>query len=270
MRLLSVGVLSLVTFVFPGLLGRLEQRLVYTGAFERRDFVATPADYGHVFEEVTVTTADDVDLFGWVLPEPNSERWLVYFHGQGQDISHYLSVTTQLGGLGYNVLTLDYRGYGRSDGVPSETGLYADARATYDYLLKRGVQPENIVLYGYSLGSGVAVDLASKVEVGAVVLEAAYTSLDAAAKSLYRVLPTGLLRNRFESDLKIGSVSAPTLFIHAADDRLIPIQQGRTLFELSTAEKAFLEVEGGHAAMFAQAQPQAFKQIKGFLETHLQ
>ena len=268
MRLLSVGVF-LVTFAFPGLLGRLEQRLVYTGAFERRDFVATPADFGHAFEEVTVTTADGVDLFGWVLPYPGSERWLVYFHGQGQDISHYLSVTTQLANLGYNVLTLDYRGYGRSDGVPSETGLYTDARAAYDYLLQRGVQPENIVLYGYSLGTGVAVDLASRVEVGAVVLEAAYTSLDAVAKSLYRVLPSGLLRNRFESDAKIAAVTAPILFIHATDDRLIPLSQGRTLFGLSSADKAFVEVAGGHAALFARAQPQAFKEIKRFLEAHL-
>ena len=267
MRVLSLGVLF-VTFAFPALLGRLEQRLVYTGAFERRDFVATPADFGYEFEEVTVTTADGVDLFGWALPRDDSERWLVYFHGQGQDISHYLSVTTQLVGLSFNVLTLDYRGYGRSDGVPSEAGLYADAQAAYDYLLQRGVPPDNIVLYGYSLGTGVAVDLASRVTVGAVVLEAAYTSLDAAAKSLYR-LPSGLLRNRFESDLKIGGVTAPTLFIHASDDRLIPVAQGRTLFDLSKAEKAFLEIRGGHAAMFAGAQLQAFEKIKSFLEAHL-
>ena len=257
-----------MTFAFPGLLGRLEQRLVYTGAFERRAFVATPADFGHTFEEVTVTTADGANLFGWILPEP-TERWLVYFHGQGQDVSHYLSVTTQLARLGYNVLTIDYRGYGRSDGVPSEAGLYADARATYDYLLQRGASPENIVLYGYSLGTGVVVDLAGKVEVGAVVLEAAYTSLDAAAKALYRVLPSGLLRNRFESDVKIGAVTAPTLFIHAVDDRLIPIAQGRKLFELSPADKAFLEVAGGHTAMFARAQPQAFKRLKRFLKLAL-
>ncbi len=267
MRLLGVGVFF-VTFAFPALLGRLEQRLVYTGAFERRAFVATPADFGHAFKEVTLTTADGVELFAWVLPF-ESKDWLVYFHGQGQDVSHYLSVTTQLAGLGYNVLTLDYRGYGQSEGVPSETGLYADALSAYDYLLARGVQPENIVLYGYSLGTGVAVDLASKVAVGAVVLEAAYTSLDAVAKSLYRVLPSGLLRNRFESDVKIGAVAAPTLFIHATDDRLIPVRQGRTLFELSRAEKAFLEMGGGHAALFGRAQPQVFERIKEFLEAYL-
>ncbi|CAN5846780.1 alpha/beta hydrolase [soil metagenome] len=258
-----------MTLAFPALLGRLEQRRVYTGAFERRDFVATPANFCYKFEEVTVTTADGVDLFGWALPRDDSERWLVYFHGQGQDISHYLSVTTQLAGLGFNVLTLDYRGYGRSDGVPSEAGLYADASASYDYLLARDVPPENIGLYGYSLGTGVAVDLASQVEVGALVLEAAYTSLGAAAKSLYRILPSGLLRNRFESDLKIVNVTAPTLFVHASDDRLIPIAQGKRLFALSKADKAFLEVVGGHTAMFARPQQPALKKMKGFLEAHL-
>ena len=258
-----------MTLTFPALLGWLEQRLVFTGAFERRAFVATPADYGHAFEEVTVTTADGVDLFGWVLPHPDSERWLVYFHGQGQDISHYLSVTTQLAGLGFNVLTLDYRGYGQSEGAPSEAGLYADARGAYDYLLRRGVRPKDIVLYGYSLGTGVAVDLASHVKVGALVLEAAYTSLDAAARFLYRVLPSGLLRNRFESDLKISAVGAPTLFIHARDDLLIPVAHSRRLFELSEAEKAFVEVRGGHVALLARPQPRAFKKLKAFLETHL-
>ena len=250
----------------------LEQRLVFTGAFDRqRGFVETPTDYGVPFESITITTEDDVALNAWTLfaEKPNG-RWLIYFHGQGANISHYLSLTAQWVERGYNVLMVDYRGYGSSEGTPSEAGLYLDAQGSYAYLLERDIQPNNIVIYGFSLGSGVAVDLASKVEVGALVVEAGYTSLVDVVRSLYSPILTGFVTNRFESTAKIAQVAAPTAFIHATDDRVIPERQGRILFEQATAEKIFLTVQGGHLAMLEAPQDRTFRVLTAFLDGQME
>lgn len=249
----------------------LEQRLVFTGAYDReREFVETPADYGITYDIVTVTTEDGVDLNAWSLFAEDAERWLIYFHGQGANISHYLSLTAQWVERGYNVLMVDYRGYGASEGAPSEAGLYLDARASYAYLLEQGVKPNDIVVYGFSLGSGVAIDLASKVEIGALVVEAGYTSLVDVVRSLYSAMLTSFVTNRFDSATKIAQVTAPTAFIHATDDRVVPESQGRALFERAAAEKIFLEVKGGHLAMLEISQDKTFKALTAFLDEQME
>jgi uncharacterized protein len=152
------------------------------------------------------------------------------------------------------VLSLEYRGYGESEGQASEAGLYLDAQAAYHFLLEQGIAPQNIIAYGYSLGSGVAVDLASRLELGALIVEAGYTSLPDAAKYLYRVTPRRWMYNRFDSLAKIATVKAPVLFIHAKDDLMIPLSQGKRLFA----------VRGGHAALLEQPQ-QALEKVMAFL-----
>ena len=123
--------LSAVPIVLASFLLGLEQRLVFTGAYDRqREFVETPAHYDISYDTVTIITEDGVALNAWTLFAEDAERWLIYFHGQGANISHYLSLTTQWVERGYNVLTVDYRGYGASEGMPSEAGLYLDARAS--------------------------------------------------------------------------------------------------------------------------------------------
>ena len=263
--------LSVVPLVLASFLLGLEQRLVFTGAYDRqREFVETPTDYGIPYDTVTITTEDGVALNAWALSaEQANGRWLLYFHGQGANISHYLSLTAQWVERGYKVLMVDYRGYGASEGTPSEAGLYLDARASYAYLLEQGVEPTDIVLYGFSLGSGVAIDLASKVEVGALVVEAGYTSLVDVVRSLYSALLTGFVTNRFDSAAKIANVTAPTAFIHASDDQVVPESQGRALFERATAAKVFLTVRGGHLAMLDAPQNDMFAALTAFLDEQM-
>ena len=236
----------------------LENRLVFFGARpESRTVTTTPADFGLECERLTLTTSDGVKLMAWALPYAENAPWLLYFHGNGGNVSDYLSFTSALHNLGFNVLMLEYRGYGESEGVPSETGLFEDARTAYRYLIEQGVSPEYIGVYGFSLGSGVAVDLASKVEVGALVVEAGYTSIPDVARELYRVVPRFLMHNRFDSQRKIERVKAPVLFIHSPTDRTVPFAQGETLYALAEEPKEFVKMRGGHTELLNGTPDQA-------------
>ncbi len=241
-----------------------ENRFVYVPT---RTLTKTPADYNLPFERLELTTADNTRIMAWALPQENENApWLVYFHGNGENVSSYLSFTSQIYAMGVNVLMPEYRGYGESGGQPSEAGLYEDADASYHYLIDKGVAPENIILYGFSLGSGVATDLASRQEVGGLILEAAFTSLLDAARAIYRFVPNGIMSNRFDSLEKISDVDAPTLFLHSRGDFTIPFSQGRTLFEAANEPKFFTEIQGGHIAMVdGTVDPKGLEAIEEFL-----
>ena len=222
----------------------LENNLVY---FPSSQITATPADYGLAYEELELTTADGLSLHAWALPYDDDAPWLLYFHGNGQNISHYLPFARSMRSLGLNIFMLSYRGYGQSEGSPSEAGLHQDAMAAYQALLERGVAPENILLYGFSLGTGVAVQLAYRVQVAGVILEAPYTSLPDVARAAYGPwVPGFLMRNRFDSLAYIAGIDAPLLIMHSSQDRLIPLTQGRRLYAAAKAPKTFLEMRGPH------------------------
>jgi fermentation-respiration switch protein FrsA (DUF1100 family) len=245
---------------------RFENRFVY---FPTRELVATPADYGLRYEEVALVTRDNVKLASWALLTSEDAPWLIYFHGNGENVSRYLPFTRQLVAMGLNVLMLEYRGYGASEGTPSEAGLYRDAEAAYTHLLEQGVDPSRIALYGFSLGSGVATHLAANAEVAAVVLEAPFTSVPDVARSIYRIVPTRLMRNRFDSASRIDRIGAPLLVLHARDDRVVPFAQGRALFERAEDPKALFELSGDHLAMLAGGQGEALGVLESFLKGYL-
>ncbi len=256
--------------MLTGWLLTFENRLVFFGTRSvSRTLTATPADYGLPYERVTLTTSDGVKLMAWELLHAPEAPWLIYFHGNGNNVSSYLSVAAQLYALGFSVLMLEYRGYGESGGVPSEKGLYRDALSSYQHLIGKGVAPQGIVFYGFSLGTGVAVWLAGEVEVGALVVEAGYTSLPDVARAVYRIVPTALMANRFDSARKLHELSAPVLFMHAPDDRTVPYAQGRALYELAPEPKAFLELKGGHTALLGQNNPEVWRGVADFLTRHL-
>ena len=262
---------TLLLTTFGGWLLPLENRLVFFGARpESRTLTATPADFGLEYERLNLTTSDGVKLMAWALPYAETAPWLLYFHGNGGNIADYLSFTSALHNFGFNVLMLEYRGYGESGGVPSETGLFEDARTAYRYLTERGVLPEHIGVYGFSLGSGVAVDLASKVEVGALIVEAGYTSIPDVARELYRVVPRFLMHNRFDSQSKIERVNAPVLFVHSPTDRTVPFAQGETLYALAGEPKEFVKMRGGHTELLNGSPDEAvLGKIEAFLERYL-
>ena len=262
---------ALLLTTFGGWLLPLENRLVFFGARpESRTLTATPADFGLEYERLNLTTSDGVKLMAWALPYAETAPWLLYFHGNGGNIADYLSFTSALHNFGFNVLMLEYRGYGESEGAASEAGLFEDARTAYRYLIERSVSPEHIGLYGFSLGSGVAVDLASEVEVGALVIEAGYTSVPDVARELYRVVPRFLMHNRFDSQSKIARVDAPVLFIHSPTDRTVPFSHGETLYALAGEPKAFVRMRGGHTELLnGTPDREVLREIGGFLERYL-
>jgi uncharacterized protein len=204
------------------------------------------------YEEVALPREDGAPQFAWLLwaHEPDRAPWVLYLHGNATtvgssvNVDHYRLLTR----LGLNVLAPEYRGFGGLGGMPTESSLRADARAAYDYLREgRQVDPADLILYGWSLGSAVAVDLASRERVRAVVLEAPAASLADLAQQRYPFFPLRLLmRSRFESIRRIGNVSAPVLFLHGPEDEVIPIAEGRRLFDAARGDKAFVEIRGGH------------------------
>ena len=222
----------------------MENRFLY---FPTRHLAATPASYGLVAEDLTVAAEDGVELRGWWI-RTRGERALLFFHGNAGNIGDRLDRARILcERLGLDVFLVDYRGYGQSQGSPSEEGLYRDARAIHGAATARGFRPENIVIFGESLGSAVAIQLAIDRPSGAVVLETPFLSLAAMAKEHYPFVPTFLLRSRYDNAAKIPGVASPKLFLVAERDEIVPPEQGLQLFELAKEPKSLSVIPGaGH------------------------
>jgi fermentation-respiration switch protein FrsA (DUF1100 family) len=208
----------------------------------------SPADAGFPqAKEVELTTADGVRILAWTVPPQPGKPVVLYFHGNGGSLAHRVARFRRLIDDGTGLVALSYRGYGGSDGWPSEDGLIADGRATYAFA--RASYPDaKIVLWGESLGSGVAVALAAETDVAAVILEAPFTSAADVAFSAYPFIPVRLLmKDQFRSDARIGKVTAPVLIMHGARDRIVPFRLGQQLFALANEPKQFVRfADGGH------------------------
>jgi fermentation-respiration switch protein FrsA (DUF1100 family) len=199
--------------------------------------------------EITVTTADGISLLAWYMPPAAVDAKVVlYLHGNAGHIGHRAYRLEPMRRLGWGVLLLEYRGYGGNPGSPSETGLVADARAGWDMLRTMGFPPSRILLWGESLGSGVAVRLAVERDVAAVLLEAPYTSItDMARKQFWFVPVRWLLFDRFDTLGAIGGVRAPVLVMHGARDRIIPVAMGRAVHAAAPEPKQlWIAPDAGH------------------------
>jgi hypothetical protein len=188
--------------------------------------------------DVELTTRDGLILFSWYLAPRPSRPVIAYFHGNGGNIGYRTERLRRLARERLGVLLVEYRGYAGNPGVPSERGLFADGEAALDFLGREGVAPNRVVLWGESLGSGVAVYLAAQHLVAAVVLEAPFTSVGAAAQLHYPFVPAALMvRDRFDSRSRIGRVRAPLLILHGERDRVVPVRMGRALLAAARAPK---------------------------------
>jgi uncharacterized protein len=188
--------------------------------------------------EIELITGDGLTLNSWYLPPQNGHPVIAYFHGNGGNIGYRGGRLRRFAQQGYGVLLAEYRGYGGNPGQPCERGLFADGEAALDFLGDNGIQPERLVLWGESLGSGVAVYLAASRKIAALVLEAAFTSVAAAAQRHYPFIPAiCLVRDRFNSLSRIAQVTAPLLILHGERDRVVPVRHGRALLAAATAPK---------------------------------
>lgn len=253
-----------------GALAFLEHQLIFPVAPWTRRLAEPDPRLGLSPRRVTTVTRDGVRLVGWVMEgRSGSDPWMLVFHGNAGNISsdgrpeHY----ERLKALGLNLATFDYRGYGESEGKPTEAGLYLDAEAAYAFLRDSlGVPAGSIVIFGHSLGSAVAVDLASRVPARGLVLEGAFSSGPDVAQRAYWFLPVRLvMQSRFASEEKIGRVSGPKLFLHARRDEVIPLDLGRRLFDRARDPKAFVELGGGHNDAYLADSSGYFSALAGFL-----
>jgi fermentation-respiration switch protein FrsA (DUF1100 family) len=213
-----------------------------------KELTYLPSHLRLAFEDVNFQAPDGTALHGWYLPAESAELTLLFCHGNAGNLSHRVEKLRRLSSLGVNIFIFDYAGYGQSAGRPSEKATYRDVQAAYAYLIgQRRTRPDQIVLYGESLGSAVAVDLAVIKPVRAVILESPFTSTIAMGELLLPWLPVrAIVRHRYDTLSKIARVNVPLLILHSRDDEIVPFTMARQLYEAATAEKDFLELQGGH------------------------
>jgi fermentation-respiration switch protein FrsA (DUF1100 family) len=223
----------------------LEDRLLFHPTPAARHWAEPPA--GFEVQDVAFQTADGMPLHGRWFPCRGARGAVLVCHSRAGNLSLELSAEALAGWqreLGLSVFIFDYPGYGRSAGRPSEAGCYAAADAAYGWLTRR-VAPQDVLIFGRSLGSAVAVDLAVRRPHRALVLVSPFTSIPAVVQRLYPVLPARrLMRNRFDSAAKIGRCPRPLLVVHGTRDRLVPFAEGERLFAAANEPKRFRPVPG--------------------------
>ena len=246
-KTLAVLLVLLVIAVGVRHMSFLDQMMVY---FPERELTATPADLGLAFEDVSLTAADGTKIHGWHVPG-ESRTTLLWLHGNAGNISHRVdNIAMLIRKTGLGVFIIDYRGYGRSEGKPSEKGLYMDAEAAFEHMTSDlGLGPEeDIVLFGRSLGVGVAVEMATRYRVRSVVVESGFTSVREMSKSsgmgVLSILLLPLIDARYDSLSKIGSALSPVMVIHGDRDEMVPFEMAEKLFAAAPEPKRFYPIPG--------------------------
>ena len=250
------------------LIGR-ETRLVF-------DAVQTLAATRPAFpyDQIDIPRADGAHQFAWVMRHGDTDdgTWVIYLHGNPATIASKINIShyTQLRALGLNLLAPEYRGFAGLEGAPTEAAIATDVRAAYDYLrVTRNIAPARIVIYGWSLGGAAAVDLTSATEQAAVILEGAPASIVDLGRQRYPFFPVRLImRSPFDSIRRVGRIRSPMLFLHSTDDEVVPISEGRRLFDAARAEKTFVEVRGGHVGASEVDADRFYEAIRQFLKRY--
>lgn len=241
----------------------LQTKLIFHPGKLSRDF---KFKLGPEDDEVFLKTSDGEEINGLFYHGTRTEV-ILYFHGNAGDLSGWHFAAEDFVVHGYNVLIIDYRGYGKSSGTISENGFYLDAEAAYNYLLNiKGFVSQDIIIYGRSIGSGVAVDLASKHRTKGLVLESPYSSLTKLAnEKLPFFYPSLYLRYSFNNNQKIKLVKSPVILIHGEQDSLIPSSHSKNLFkEITSGKKMILIKDGSHNDL------NSYPEYQVFLESTLQ
>lgn len=260
---LVLGYLFLVVYVYVR-----QGSMLY---FPAKEIEATPHTIGLRYQELTLRSGDGVDISAWYVPADDARGVLLFCHGNAGNISHRLDSIRIFHSLGLDVFIFDYRGYGKSKGSPDEMGTYLDAEAAWDYLVRAvHVRPEKIVLFGRSLGSAVAAETALRKQVGALIVESAFTSIPDLGEKFYPYLPVRLIsRYQYKSFDKVRKILIPKLIIHSPDDEIVPYEQGVKLFENAAEPKEFLRIAGSHNEGFLLSGSLYVNGLDSFLSRYL-
>lgn len=236
----------------------------------------SPASRGMDFEELWLTAADGARLYAWRVPadakdEAESRRAVLFLHGNAGNLGDLVQTAANFHAFGMTSLLVDYRGYGLSEGRPSEHGFLMDARAGWDFLRAEGFAPRDITVWGYSMGGPVAAETAARLTEegetpGMLVLESTFTSLVDMARRRYPLLPVGLLSaHRFDTVAALGRVSGPVLVIHSEEDETAPYAMGQALLAAAPEPSRLLTIRGGHNDGFQASEPAYSRGVAAFM-----
>ena len=255
--------LRILIFAYIGLAIALyfgQSNLVYMPS---KDVIETPETLGIKFEDIQIVTKDNVNLDAWFVPAKDDnlvgKGVILFCHGNGGNISNRLSYLPIFRDLGLSTLLFDYRGYGKSEGKPTEEGTYADVEAVWQYLTQeKQIPPQKIIIYGESLGGAIASYLAEKTtqpdgknSAGGLVLASTFTSISDRASELYPFLPIRWLsRFSYNSIDRLPNIKIPVLLIHSTDDEIIPFTHGDRNFQVANQPKTLVKIHGDHNGGF--------------------
>ncbi len=249
--LISYAVILVLAMLF-------ENKLIY---FPSRDAVGPSPG-----EEVWLTTSDGVKVHAWYVPHPQAKATILHLHGNAGNLEDRRDLVRNLHKLGVNVMAIDFRGYGKSEGSPDEHGLYADSRAAYDWLLTK-TSADKIVFHGESLGGGPACELAANVPCGGLIVQSAFTSARDMAPRVLPIIPRFLVRTKFDNLEKVARISCRKLFMHGRRDEIVPFDMGERLFAGAAEPK---ECEwfgsGSHNDLWISHPTKYYSRVAKFLE----
>lgn len=261
-RMILYLIIFFIIFIFYA--KYLERKSIF---YPCKEIIATPLDCGLAYEDVHFTTEDNLRINGWLVSKQGARYTILFFHGNAGNISHRLDKLKILYDIGVNIFIIDYRGYGKSEGKPSESGLYSDSKAAYNYLVhERKVNPQAIILYGESLGSAVAMDLAVKEKTAGIITEVAFSNIRDMAKIYYPYIPSFLISARFDSLAKIPFLSVPKLFILCETDEIVPFNLGKKLYDIALEPKRLIVLKGSHNTAFLDSIKEYVSGIASFVK----
>lgn len=215
--------------------------------FPSKVLISSPDQEGIKHEEVFIKTEDNETLHGYFFPsKEHTDKVVLYLHGNGDNVGGWYAGPVHIQNhMSINALLIDYRGYGKSTGKPTISGVIKDAFAMYKYLIDRGYKRENISLYGRSLGGAVALELANKEKVRSIVLQSSFTSLRDVARDLYPYVPSFVIENKLlNSASLIKNIHVPVLIGHGSNDEMIPVNHAHRLYELANEPKKLIIQKG--------------------------
>lgn len=228
---------------------------------------AHPGTYGWRYDDLRLPAADGPILHGWFIERDPKDPVILVCHGNAGNVSHRLEKAKKFREAGASVLLFDYRGYGQSSGSPNERGTYEDAETFYRYLVKtKSIPSERIVIYGESLGGGVAVETAVRHKSAGLILDSTFTSVVDMGKEIFPWLPVSqMVRYRYENLSKIPAIDCPLLVMHSPQDDIVPYRMGRKLFEAALEPKTFFDMKGDHNEGYMDTGAAYGAAIKSFL-----
>ena len=249
----------------------MQERMVFLASMPGRTLKVTPRDIGFEYDDVALQTSDGVSLHGWYVYADNPRGTVLFLHGNAGNISHRLDSIAVFRELGLDTFIIDYRGYGQSEGKASEEGGYKDADAAWQYLVsERGKDSAKIIVFGRSIGGGIAAWLATRKKAAALIVESSFTSAVDMASHIYPFMPVRLItRLKYPVVDYVTQAVCPVLVVHSRDDEIIPFAMGEALYRAAPAPKAFLELRGGHNDAFILSRGHYREELGAFITKYL-